>query len=148
VTPETKEHLDKAREYLTKARGLLDVLHYNDEAGRAAYLAALHAANALISERTGKIATSHGGVNSQFNLLTRGEPRLDPELRRFLPQAYNLKAVADYETGPGAVVPLERGRGGNSDRHQVRGMCGEPHSRERSQHAARIGQVEALTSFT
>jgi uncharacterized protein (UPF0332 family) len=54
VTPETKEHLDKAREYLTKARGLLDVLHYNDEAGRAAYLAALHAANALISERTAK----------------------------------------------------------------------------------------------
>jgi hypothetical protein len=40
VTPETGEHLDKAREYLTKARGLLDVLRYNDEAGRAAYLAA------------------------------------------------------------------------------------------------------------
>jgi len=108
VTPETKEHLDKARQYLTKARGLLDVLHYNDEAGRAAYLAAFHAAQALISERTGKIANSHGGVNSQFNLLTRDEPRLDPELRRFLPQAYNLKAVADYETGPGSVVPLER----------------------------------------
>jgi hypothetical protein len=32
VTPETREHLDKAREYLGKARGLLDVMHYNDEA--------------------------------------------------------------------------------------------------------------------
>jgi len=54
VTPETKEHLDKAREYVIKARNLLDVMHYNDEAGRAAYLAAFHAAQALISERTGK----------------------------------------------------------------------------------------------
>jgi hypothetical protein len=47
-------------------------------------------------------------VNSQFNLLTRGDPRVDSELRRFLPQAYNLKAIADYEAGPNAVVPLER----------------------------------------
>jgi uncharacterized protein (UPF0332 family) len=83
VTPETKEHLDKAHQYLTKARALLDVLHYNDEAGRAAYLAGFHAAQALISERTGKIANTHGGVNSQFNLLTRDEPRPDSELRHF-----------------------------------------------------------------
>jgi uncharacterized protein (UPF0332 family) len=92
VTPETQEHLDKAREYLVKARGLLDVMRYNDEAGRAAYLAGFHAAQAVISERTGQIAKTHEGVNSQFNLLTRD----------------NLKAVADYETGPGSVVPPER----------------------------------------
>lgn len=108
MTPETDEHLEKAREYLSKARGLLDVLHYNDEAGRAAYLAAYHAAQALISERTGKIAKTHEGVNSQFNMLTKGDPRIDTQLRRFLPQAYNLKAVADYETGPGSIVPVER----------------------------------------
>ena len=108
MTPETNEHLDKAREYLVKARNLLDVMQYNDEAGRAAYLAAFHAAQALISERTGKTANTHEGVNSQFNLLTRGDERVDTELRRFLSQAYNLKAIADYETGPDAVVPLER----------------------------------------
>jgi uncharacterized protein (UPF0332 family) len=108
MKPEAAEHLDRAREYLTKARNLLTVLHYNDEAGRAAYLAALHAAQALIFDRTGQVASSHGGVNSQFNLLTRGDPRVDAELRRFLPYAYDLKAVADYEAGPGAVVPLER----------------------------------------
>lgn len=108
MTPEATEHLDRAREYLTKARNLLDVMHYNDDAGRAAYLAALHAAQALISERTGRLAASHGGVNSQFNLLTRGDPRVDAELRRFLPHAYDLKAVADYEAGPGSVVPLDR----------------------------------------
>jgi uncharacterized protein (UPF0332 family) len=108
VTPETREHLDRAREYLAKARGLLDVMHYNDEAGRAAYLAGFHAAQALISERTGKIAKTHQGVNSQFNLLTRDDPRVDPELRRFLAKAYDLKAIADYQAGPGSIVPLER----------------------------------------
>lgn len=108
MTPEASEHLDKARSHLTKARGLLDVLHYNDEAGRAAYLAAYHAAQALISERTGKIARTHEGVHSQFNLLTKGDPRVAAELRRFLSQAYNLKAVADYEAGPSSVVPVER----------------------------------------
>ncbi len=102
------EHLAKARDYLIKARGLLDVMHYNDEAGRAAYLAGFHAAQAFISERTGKIAKTHEGVNSQFNLLTKGDVRIGTELRRFLPQAYNLKAVADYEAGPGAIVPVER----------------------------------------
>jgi uncharacterized protein (UPF0332 family) len=108
VTPETQEHLDKAREYLTKARNQLDVLHYADEAGRAAYLAGFHAAEALISERTGKVAHTHEGVNSQFNLLTRGDPRVDDELRAFLGRTYNLKALADYETGPGSVVTPER----------------------------------------
>jgi uncharacterized protein (UPF0332 family) len=47
-------------------------------------------------------------VNSQFNLLIRDDARVDVELRGFLGRAYNLKAVADYETGPGSVVPLER----------------------------------------
>ncbi len=108
MTPETSEHLAKALEYLTKARGLLDVMHFNDEAGRAAYLAGFHAAQALISERTGKIAKTHEGVNSQFNLLTKGDLRVDTELRRFLSQAYHLKAVADYEAGPGSFVPLDR----------------------------------------
>ena len=36
MTPEAEEHLDKAREALIKARGLLEVMHYSDEAARAA----------------------------------------------------------------------------------------------------------------
>ena len=108
MTPETTEHLDRAREHLTKARNLLHVMHYNDDAGRAAYLAGFHAAQALISERTGQIAKTHEGVNSQFNLLTRGNQRIDAELRRFLAKTYDLKAVADYETGPSTIVPMER----------------------------------------
>ena len=108
MTPEAQEHLEKAREYLTKAREILDRLHYNDEAGRAAYLAGFQAAQALISERTGRVAKTHEGVNSQFNLLTKQDERVDREIRRFLGQAFNLKALADYEAGPGSVVPLDR----------------------------------------
>lgn len=108
MTPEAGEHIDKARGYLVKARNLLDVMQYNDEAGRAAYLAGFHAAQALISERTGKTAHTHEGVHSQFNMLTRGDLRFDPELRGFLSRAYDLKAIADYETGLEAEIPVDR----------------------------------------
>jgi uncharacterized protein (UPF0332 family) len=107
VTPEALEHLEKAREYLVKARGLLDVMHWADEAGRATYLAGFHAAQALISERTGAVPKTHRGVSSRFNLLTQGDSRVDAELRGFLQRAYNLKAVVDYETGQDAAVPAE-----------------------------------------
>jgi uncharacterized protein (UPF0332 family) len=33
---------------------------------------------------------------------------VDDELRTFLGRTYNLKAIADYETGPGAEVSPER----------------------------------------
>ena len=71
MTPEAEEHLDKAREALIKARGLLDVMHYSDEAARAAYLGGFHAAQALISERAGRIAKSHSGVRSTFARLVK-----------------------------------------------------------------------------
>jgi uncharacterized protein (UPF0332 family) len=79
-----------------------------DAAGRDAYLAGFHAAQALISERTGRSLKSHGGVNAEFHRLIRGDVRVDDELRAFLGFAYNLKAIADYETGPNAVIAPER----------------------------------------
>jgi uncharacterized protein (UPF0332 family) len=56
---ETAAFLRKANEFLAKARNQLDVLHYSDEAGRAAYLAGLHAAQALIFERTSNVIKRH-----------------------------------------------------------------------------------------
>jgi hypothetical protein len=38
------------------------------------------------------------------------DPRFPGELRAFLPRAYNLKAIADYETGPGSQVSAESAR--------------------------------------
>lgn len=107
MTPEAAGHLDKARQFLADARTILAAGVAGD-AGRDAYLAAFHAAQALICERTGRAAKTHRGTHVQFARLTRDEPRLDPDLRRFLPQSYDIKAVADYETGPGAVIQPEQ----------------------------------------
>jgi uncharacterized protein (UPF0332 family) len=92
---------------LGEADGML-AMKYNDAAGRAAYLAGFHAAQALISEKTGRAVKTHGGVNTEFHRLVRDEARVDDELRTFLGRTYNLKAIADYETGPGAEVSPER----------------------------------------
>ena len=69
--------------------------------------AAFHTAQAFIFERAGKVAKTHGGVHREFGRLTKGE-RLDEQFVVFLTQAYNLKSVADYETGPGSISPAER----------------------------------------
>ena len=53
MTPEAKEHFDKARQCLTRARTILTA-GIGEDAGRNAYLAAFHAAQALIAEHTGK----------------------------------------------------------------------------------------------
>lgn len=106
MTPEVEEHLGKAREALTKARGLLDVMRYSDEAARIAYLAGFHAAQAFIFERTGRIAKSHSGVRSTFARLVKDDPRVDCTLVRFLERAYRFKEVADYGIGPQTVVTI------------------------------------------
>jgi len=107
VTPEAERFLAKARQTLDHGDAILGI-GLGEEAARTAYLAAFHAAQALIYERSGREAKTHRGVHRQFALLSKDEVSLPVDLRRFLAQAYDLKAVADYATGPEAVVPLER----------------------------------------
>jgi uncharacterized protein (UPF0332 family) len=71
-------------------------------------LRGFHAAQALIFERAGKVPKSHHGVHTEFLRLTKDDQRVDPDLRIFLSQTYNLKSIADYETGPGSKVTIER----------------------------------------
>jgi len=73
-------------------------------AAREAYLSAYHAAEALILERTGKVAKTHRGVRAEFVRLTRNDQRVDRTLFEFLAQAYELKAIADYGTGSEAII--------------------------------------------
>ena len=103
MTPETGLFLDKARKLLAEADTML-AIGLNDAAGRTAYLAGFHAAQALISERTGRSVKTHRGVQSEFQRLTRADASLAPDLRGFLSSTYNLKAIADYDTGPEAEV--------------------------------------------
>jgi uncharacterized protein (UPF0332 family) len=86
---------------------ILLVINLNEAAARTAYLAGFHAAQALISERTGRGVKSHSGVKTEFHRLVRGDARIDDKLRAFLGFAYNLKALADYQTGPGSDVSPE-----------------------------------------
>jgi len=106
VTPEISELLDKARDCLARARIIL-AAGVGEDAGRDTYLAGFHAAQAVIRVHTGEIAKTHRGVHRLMSRLGRSDPQL-AELTLFLSQAYNLKAVADYELGSGVVVPLER----------------------------------------
>jgi hypothetical protein len=64
----------------------------------------------LIVERTGNFVKRHRGVQRELGRLTKDEPGFEIELRAFLGRTYNLKALADYETGPGSRVPAESAR--------------------------------------
>jgi uncharacterized protein (UPF0332 family) len=106
VTPEIGELLDKANNCLSRARIIL-AAGVGEDAGRDAYLAGFHVAQAVIRARAGRTAKTHRGVHRLLSQVARREPQL-AGLALFLSQAYNLKAVADYELGPGAGVPLDR----------------------------------------
>jgi hypothetical protein len=49
-------------------------------------------------------------VQTELHRLTKDAPDFDPGVRVFLSQSYNLKAIADYETGPGSEISPERAR--------------------------------------
>ncbi len=76
----------------------------NEDAARTAYPASFHMAQAYIFERTGKTSKTRQRVRREFFRLTKDDPRTDPDLRRFLARSYEFKMVADYFSGPTAVV--------------------------------------------
>jgi uncharacterized protein (UPF0332 family) len=106
VTPEALDHIEKARHCLARARTIL-AADVPEVAGREAYLAAFHAAQALICDGTGRAPKTHAGTHTLFAQLTKSEPQIDAELRQFLPRSYDMKAVADYDVGANIEVPKE-----------------------------------------
>ncbi|HJU20690.1 MAG TPA: HEPN domain-containing protein [Stellaceae bacterium] len=82
MTPESGELLVKARDCLARARIIL-AAGVGEDAGRDAYLAGFHAAQAVIRARTGKTAKTHRGVHRMLSQLARREPQLD-DLALFL----------------------------------------------------------------
>jgi uncharacterized protein (UPF0332 family) len=70
VTPEAARFLEKARQCLADA--MLYQPLVPRIAGREAYLAAFHAAEALLYERTGNIARTHRGLRAQFARIAQG----------------------------------------------------------------------------
>jgi len=93
---ETAHFINNARSMLERGRLMLGVPLYED-AGRAAYLACFHVAQALIFESEQRVLKTHHGVQSEFHRLTKNDSTIDGELRGFLSQAYRLKTIADYD---------------------------------------------------
>ena len=101
--------LAKAARLLGEAETMVSV-SLDEAAGRSAYLAGFHAAQALIFERLGRVLKTHAGVHAEFLRLTKDDGRLDADLRAFLSRSYNLKAIADYETDPQTGVTPTRSK--------------------------------------
>jgi uncharacterized protein (UPF0332 family) len=96
----------QARACLARAQIIFNA-GVGEDAGRNAYLAGFHAAQAPILVHRESVAKTHRRVHRLFSELAKNEPEL-AKYARFLSQSYNLTAVADYELGPGAEVPLDR----------------------------------------
>lgn len=105
MTPEAKDYLEKARTHLGDARKVAAIGLAN-LAARSAYYAAFHAAQALIFERTGKIAKTHSGILSEFAKLAKDMPGTGKTFSAFLAQAYLYKEIADYWVGDSATVSI------------------------------------------
>jgi uncharacterized protein (UPF0332 family) len=70
MRPEAVAYLTKARQSLNEARIVL-ANDLAEAAGRAAYLAAFHAAQAYIFDITGKAAKTHTGLRPNFRVSPR-----------------------------------------------------------------------------
>lgn len=78
-----------------------------DDAGRAAYLASFHIAQAFLFETSGKVFKTHHGVQTEFSRSTQNNPDVDAVLRPFLSRSYRFKSNADYFTGPEAGLSAD-----------------------------------------
>ena len=103
--PEAAAYIAEARQALKEAR-IVAASELSQAAGRAAYLAAYHAAQAFVFDNTGKAAKTHSGVRSEFSRLAKDDPRIDREFPTFLARAYTFKETADYAIGHEADVSI------------------------------------------
>jgi uncharacterized protein (UPF0332 family) len=110
VKPEAADYLAKARECLDAAIKINE-LSLPQVAAKEAYLAAFHAAHALIFETTGKVVKSHGGMRTMFAQVAKDDDRIDRGLASLLGRAYKFKEVADYAVGSQGVVTEAEAQG-------------------------------------
>ncbi len=99
---QTSAYLVKSQETLDDANKSFEV-GMAGQAARLAYLAAFHAAQALIMEMTSKAAKTHKGVHARFAELARTH-QIERSHTRFLSAAYHFKEAVDYETGDLRIV--------------------------------------------
>jgi uncharacterized protein (UPF0332 family) len=106
VTPEAGYYLAKAHGDLDDARKIFPITLPN-VAARSAYHAAFPAAEALIVEKTGRVARTHRGVRSEFARLSKNDPRIPKDTTVFSAQANGYKEFCDYGVDPDEAVTME-----------------------------------------
>ena len=106
MTPETGYFLVKAREQLDQAEAIFAIKLYDGWS---------HGLLRRLSCRAGAHLPSHQSLGQNPSGRERGAAsagpercRFDEELRAFLGRGYQLKAIADYETGPDSHVTPEQ----------------------------------------
>ncbi len=109
MTSSPRDHLDKARTVLDGASRVVEV-NLPALGAREAYLAAFHAAQALIVSRRGAAPRTHNGVHAEFARIVREENVLSREMVRFLSVAYEYKSESDYVVADHAPISVERAR--------------------------------------
>ncbi len=98
MNPITEDYLRKFGRLLQEAEEMIEAGFY-EAAGRNAYLAALHAANAAIFEKTGCAIGKHKSTPQALASILHAENIHDKTLTAFLPRMMRFKEIADYETG-------------------------------------------------
>jgi uncharacterized protein (UPF0332 family) len=106
MKPEAARFAERATIVLARADRMLTA-ELPEDAGRAAYIASFHRAQAYIFEMFGKMMKTHHGVRTEFSRATQNDPRVDDELRRFLTRSYRLKSIADYFAEPEPNVTMD-----------------------------------------
>lgn len=103
---EVARSMATAHQHLSDAKSIVS-LRIGTVAAQQAYLAAFHAAEAFILQRTGHATKTHSGLRATLARLAKDEPRIPPALVKFLARAYDLKSLADYATGPDLNITPE-----------------------------------------
>jgi uncharacterized protein (UPF0332 family) len=99
MTPEAANAMQLAREALAGAEQILARTNLTEVTAREAYLAALHAARAVIFDLTGKVSKTHSGTLSEIGRLAQADARIDPQFAKFLKAGFDAKLHADYGEG-------------------------------------------------
>ena len=96
MTPAAARCLAAARLSLSDAEVILGV-NIARVAAREAYMAAYHAAEALVTEETGKTVMTHAGLRTEFARLSQRSDRIGRWMTTFLANAFRFKSLSDYD---------------------------------------------------
>jgi len=86
--------LAKADEELSLAQRLISLSA--GQGARLGYMAAFHAAQAVLLDLTGSMPKTHSGTRNRFSELAKSDARLGAHFGRFFALAYEQKDITDY----------------------------------------------------